>query len=212
VTTNASAPASLSIGVALAPSFACRGDSLADARAYEAAGCDSLWLEGAEDPWLAAAALAVVTTRLRLVVPAAEEDLATTAFARRAGTLLRLLPGRLVVSCRAVDLVRAVREAVRCPVYVSGSAAAAVPAAGADGVLLDSAEASAPGASRPARDVPVWLMCAPPGDRVAWRELRRRALASGAAGVVLPSTPRLLDLLRNPDRDDDRSDLKLAHG
>jgi hypothetical protein len=200
------------VGVALSPSFERRGEALADGRAYEAAGCDSLWLAGAEDPWLAAAALAVVTTRVRLVVPAAAEDLATAAFARRAATLLRLVQGRLAVCCGTVDLARSVREAMRCPVYLSARTAADEPPGGADGVLLDWAAATAQGASRPSSDVPTWLMCVPPGDRVAWRELRAQAVASGALGVVVPETPRLLDLLRNPDRDDGRSDLALAHG
>ena len=38
------------------------------------------------------------------------------------------------------------------------------------------------------------------------------ATAAGAAGVILPNDPRLIDLLRNPDIIEDRSDLKLSFG
>jgi len=34
----------------------------------------------------------------------------------------------------------------------------------------------------------------------------------GATGVIVPADPRLLDLVRNADVEDDRSDLTLAQG
>jgi hypothetical protein len=38
------------------------------------------------------------------------------------------------------------------------------------------------------------------------------AVADGTTGVIVPAGPRLLDLLRNADEEDDRSDLILAQG
>lgn len=209
-TTAAGASPLPAIGVVLSPSFERRGECFADARAYEAAGCDSLWLTGSEEPWLAAAALAVVTTRVRIVVPLAGEDLGTTAFTLRMATLQRLLPGRLAVRCETAGLVSAARTAVGCPVYGPAGEPAAGSAAGADAVVL-----AAEDAMRSAGLGPTWLVCGPLRDRAAWRELRerwRRDHVAGVVGFVFVETPRLLDLLRNPDRDDDRSDLALAHG
>jgi hypothetical protein len=58
-----------------------------------------------------------------------------------------------------------------------------------------------------------WLRAPFPEEgRAAWSELRAKAEADGFAGIVLPNDPRLLDLLRNPEVNDDRSDLKLAFG
>lgn len=51
----------------------------------------------------------------------------------------------------------------------------------------------------------------PVGQR-AWREARAAAAAEGATGIIVPSDPRLLDLLRNSDVVDDRSDLDMAVG
>jgi hypothetical protein len=42
--------------------------------------------------------------------------------------------------------------------------------------------------------------------------MRASAAESGATGIVLPNDPRLIDLLRNPDVVDDRSDLNIATG
>ena len=200
-------PAPLRIGVALAPAFERRGVSLADARAYDASGCDSLWLEGEEDPWLAAAVLATVTARVRLVVPVGADDVATAdALRRRAATLQRLAPGRVALWCADSGLLAGMRTALSLPVFCAVGAVADAPA-GADGVVVPEGTAGAPSAS-----AAVWLRCAPPADRAAWRPLLERCQRSGAAGIVVPETPRLLDLLRNPDRDNDRSDLVLAHG
>lgn len=57
-----------------------------------------------------------------------------------------------------------------------------------------------------------WIRSAFPDGLEAWRTLRGEATATGAAGIVIPNDPRVLDLLRNPDRVDDRSDLNLATG
>jgi Flp pilus assembly protein CpaB len=57
-----------------------------------------------------------------------------------------------------------------------------------------------------------WIQSVFPADRAAWREARATAAAAGAAGIVLPNDPRLIDLLRNPDQEDDRADLNIAVG
>ena len=57
-----------------------------------------------------------------------------------------------------------------------------------------------------------WKSLPLPESRQAWTELRAKHEADGVTGLVLPNDPRLLDLIRNPDVQDDRSDLKLAFG
>jgi hypothetical protein len=57
-----------------------------------------------------------------------------------------------------------------------------------------------------------WAICALPAGRAEWKTLRAEREAQGFAGLVLPNDPRLLDLVRNPDVEDDRQDLKLAFG
>ncbi len=57
-----------------------------------------------------------------------------------------------------------------------------------------------------------WRQLPFPASRAAWTELRAKHEADGLSGLVLPNDPRLLDLLRNPDVQEDRSDIKLAFG
>jgi hypothetical protein len=57
-----------------------------------------------------------------------------------------------------------------------------------------------------------WAICELPAGRAEWKTLRAERAAQGFAGIVLPNDPRLLDLVRNPDVEDDRSDIKLAFG
>jgi alkanesulfonate monooxygenase SsuD/methylene tetrahydromethanopterin reductase-like flavin-dependent oxidoreductase (luciferase family) len=57
-----------------------------------------------------------------------------------------------------------------------------------------------------------WSTCELPAGRAEWRKLRAERETQGFVGLVLPNDPRLLDLLRNPDVEDDRQDLKLAFG
>jgi hypothetical protein len=172
------APVTLRIGVALA----LRGDVgelFADAKAIEAAGADSLWVDGAEaDPYVMLAALAAVTWRVRLVATGAAE----AATAR--DTCARLARGRLV---SADDLAVADTD-----VEAAASFFAAM------------------GQARP--EIERWLRVGFPASRDAWNELRRGCTAAGATGIVLPNDPRLIDLLRNPDVVEDRSDLKLSFG
>ncbi len=85
-------PAVLLIGVRLTLA-ADAGELFADAKAVEAAGADSLWIDAADgDPYVALAALAAVTWRVRLVARGAPADVAARE------TCARLARGRLVVA------------------------------------------------------------------------------------------------------------------
>jgi hypothetical protein len=57
-----------------------------------------------------------------------------------------------------------------------------------------------------------WALCELPAGRAEWKTLRVDRAAQGFAGLVLPNDPRLLDLVRNPDVEDDRADMRLAFG
>ena len=149
-------PPALLIGVRLTPSGEA-GELFADAKAAEAAGADSLWIDAADgDPYVVLAALAAVTWRARLVARGAPADVAARE------TCARLARGRLVVAEELTD--------------------------------------------------ERWTESRFPASRAAWDELRTEGLAAGFTGVVLPNDPRLIDLLRNPDIVEDRSDLKLSFG
>jgi len=58
----------------------------------------------------------------------------------------------------------------------------------------------------------LWARVASPEGREHWRSMLAAAVADGTTGVIVPAGPRLLDLLRNADEEDDRSDLILAQG
>jgi hypothetical protein len=92
VTEAVPAPAVLLIGVRLTPAGDA-GELFADAKAVEAAGADSLWIDAVDgDPYVLLAALAAVTWRVRLVARGALADVAARE------TCARLARGRLVVS------------------------------------------------------------------------------------------------------------------
>ena len=62
-------------------------------------------------------------------------------------------------------------------------------------------------------DLEGWLEEPFPESKAAWRERLAEHDAKGTAGVILGMRPGLLDLLRNPDLEDDRAqDLQLAQG
>ena len=56
-----------------------------------------------------------------------------------------------------------------------------------------------------------WVAIAMPGDRDSWAAAMREHEAAGVTGVIVPWSPRLVDLLRNPEPDD-RSDLAMSTG
>jgi hypothetical protein len=93
-TPNATEPtrAALLIGVRLSATGDA-GELFADAKAIEAAGADSLWVDASDgDPYVALAALAAVTWRVRLVARGAPSDIAARE------TCANLARGRLVVA------------------------------------------------------------------------------------------------------------------
>lgn len=93
-TPNATEPtrAALLIGVRLSANGDA-GELFADAKAIEAAGADSLWIDAADgDPYVALAALAAVTWRVRLVARGATVNNAARM------TCANLARGRLVVA------------------------------------------------------------------------------------------------------------------
>jgi len=154
VTDAAPAPALL-IGVRLVPTGD-PGELFADAKAIEAAGADSLWIDAADAaPYVVLAALAAVTWHVRLVARGAAEDVAARE------TCARLARGRLLIAEETGER---------------------------------------------------WTESAFPASRADWDELRRASSEAGVSGVILPNDPRLIDLLRNPDVVEDRSDLKLSFG
>jgi hypothetical protein len=161
----------MKIGVELRLGGTDAAELLADARAFEAAGADSLWViaRDDQDPWILAAALAASTWRARLVVLDAVERPQSRA------TLDRLSRGRLAVAERS-----------------------------GDATLVTAAEADSP--------TERWTHSEMPAGRAEWKATRAEREAQGFAGIVLPNGPRVLDLVRNPDIEDDRQDLKLAFG
>jgi alkanesulfonate monooxygenase SsuD/methylene tetrahydromethanopterin reductase-like flavin-dependent oxidoreductase (luciferase family) len=228
----------LKIGVRLSRQFEDAGEYLADARALDAAGVDSLWLDDhGYDPWLVVAWLAAVTGRARLVVPVAAREVqgqvqGPEPLRARVETLDRLSRGRAALTvpggAAEADVVAALIEVARrargCViVQVSTEQQARVAARLADGLVgfdesLDAFTATVKPIARwrerdgPSSPFELWASMKMPGDREEWRQMLDAYQAAGASGVIVPADPRLLDLLRNSDEDDDRSDLTLAQG
>ena len=150
----AETPPELRIGVRFALS-ADPGELFADARAVEAAGADSIWVDARDcDPYVLLAAFTAVTWRVRLFAVGARD-------ASGRATCERLARGRL-------------------------------------SVFEELGEK--------------WAVVPFPSGRDEWRKMRQAARDQGTVGIVVPNDPRLIDLLRNPDVDDDRSDLNIAVG
>jgi alkanesulfonate monooxygenase SsuD/methylene tetrahydromethanopterin reductase-like flavin-dependent oxidoreductase (luciferase family) len=223
----------LKIGVLLPCRFDDTGDYLADARALDSAGVDSLWLDnGGYEPWLVLAALATVTGQSRLVAPLTVADgAAAAALDLRMATLAQLSRGRTVLSIgQAVkaDGVEALialarRSGSRVILDVASERHASLAARLADGLVGfdDSPEllqTTVPAIRRLREEAKLpepfesWSRIKVPDDREQWQRTLREYEAAGAYGIIVPADPKLLDLLRNVDGDDDRSDLQLAQG
>jgi alkanesulfonate monooxygenase SsuD/methylene tetrahydromethanopterin reductase-like flavin-dependent oxidoreductase (luciferase family) len=222
------------IGVLLPGRFTDSGDYLADARALDAAGVDSLWVaEDALDPWMVLAGVAAVTGRARLAAPVSVLDAAAPdALARRMATLERLSRGRLLAAVTAAarpaeteGLIACARRAGPGPVLLQGAGdgQSLIGARLADGLVAVVEEPKqCHAAFDHARDrrtrekltapFELWTRVPAPDGREQWRALRDAAAAVGATGIIVPADPRLLDLLRNGDEEEDRSDLTLSQG
>jgi len=220
----------LKIGVRLPRRFDDSGDYLADARAMDSAGADSLWLDAeGYDPWLLLAGMATITGRVRLVVPVSSADVrAPQDLNAKVATLSRLSRGRtalavpgLAEGSAGVDAVIELARRAQCCVIVE--TASDRRAGLADGVVGagESAERFRAAVEPVTRfreragltgPFELWAGIKMPDDRETWRRLRREYEDAGATGIIVPSDPRLLDLLRNGDEEEDRSDLGLAQG
>lgn len=221
----------MKIGVLLPARFMDSGDYLADARALDAAGVDSLWMpDDGFDPWLVLAGIAAVTGRTRLAISVAAGD-ASDELARRMTTLDRLSRGRVLTTVvPAVEpagteaLIARARCGGLAPVLLQAASGghAVVGARHADGLVATLEPAQCHAAFDQARDrrqrdrltapFELWTRVARLGGRERWRDVLAAATAVGATGLIVPADPGLLDLLRNADEEDDRSDLTLAQG
>lgn len=216
----------LKVGVLLPSHFEDAGDFLADARALDAAGADSLWIDGdGHEPWMVLAAIASVTGRVRLVAPvsAARAGAPLDADVR---TLDRLSRGRLMLKVDGAslpDLLKSTTKPDRRQVQVVVEAKEGEGAASRDllanGLVFACSspascramrEAMAHGDRIPAREL--WTLLPSPQDRAEWSLALREYEEAGATGVLVPSGPRLLDMIRNAGEDEDRSDLSLSQG
>jgi len=224
----------LKIGVQLPGRFGDAGDYLADARALDAAGADSLWLDdGPSDPWLLLAGIAAVTGRARLVAPLRTPDGDVPAdVALRMSTLDRLSRGRLVLRLIECSTPRAlsstmgrVRECGAWPVVLEWPGGAQEGAArlcqgmiGPEGPATSwgsafaSISQSRGAGAQPPAPFEGWARIPSPEGREHWRQMLGDYEAAGATGVIVRADPRLVDILRNADEDEDRSDLTLAQG
>jgi alkanesulfonate monooxygenase SsuD/methylene tetrahydromethanopterin reductase-like flavin-dependent oxidoreductase (luciferase family) len=221
----------LKIGVRLPSRFEDSGDYLADARAMDAAGVDSLWLDdNGYDRWLLMAAIAAVTGRARLVAPLTlAPGESTAALTTRVATLSRLsrkratlLIGHAGADSALGDLVTLARSVEhRVMVEIANERQARLAARLADGVVSDDAPEQLKPALEALRHeretagtepLEVWARVKMPNDREGWRRLHQEYEDAGATGLVVPLDPRLLDQIRNGDEEDDRSDLQLAQG
>lgn len=214
------------VSIELGTDLADVGDLLADAQAYDAAGADTLWLVPAAglDPWPILGAIAALTHRARIGTTCAlPGDGRIEALCR---TVSRLSRGRLVLALDgAADAVASFQRGWRGEARPRLFAVAPDPDSAAraatamDGLVhsgdLESA-AAVIASARAARSEPdgleCWMRVSLPADRVDWGAVCAGYAALGATGVILPRSPRSLDLLRNPDAIDDRSDLRVAQG
>jgi alkanesulfonate monooxygenase SsuD/methylene tetrahydromethanopterin reductase-like flavin-dependent oxidoreductase (luciferase family) len=198
------------VAVRLTPEHDRLGEWLADASAFDAAGADAIWLElGGDsglDPLAVVAALAVVTSRSRLVLSVDGVGLSSQAEARALDTVRRLSNDRLTLLVGADRCDEVVAAVPGVPVLARTAVPAGEPA---DRVGLGFVEAEA---RRETGGTERWLSAPAPEDRESWRQTCTGAAAREAAGVVVDAEPILLDILRNPNPSGDRRDLNVASG
>jgi hypothetical protein len=216
----------LKIGVLLPGDAGQLGEFLADARALDTAGAHALWLdEGAQDPWMLAAALATVTSRARLGVSVGP-GIDVAAHAPRLRTLDQLSRGRaeLRLTAASADPACSLARAVdRCRLFGQANEAGWPKLNGlTDGLVLSGREpdedrirlshARAQVGGRASTPLECWIEIKLPDSQASWRQALAAYEAAGADGLLVPLDARLVDLLRRFDEEDDRSDLTLAQG
>jgi hypothetical protein len=186
------------VAVRLTPEHDRLGEWLADASAFDAAGAEAIWVElGGDselDPLALVAALAVVTSRSRLVLSVDAVDLASGGLARALDTVRRLSHDRLTLLATADRRGEIVDVVPDVPVLARGTGS------------VEAEGRSEAGATER------WLSAPAPQDRASWLETCTGAAAREAAGVVVDAEPILLDILRNPTPSGDRRDLHIAQG
>ncbi|HYY82426.1 MAG TPA: hypothetical protein VFD04_25055 [Actinomycetes bacterium] len=191
--------AAVKVGVVLARQPDELGEWLADATAFEAAGAHALWVDPAPesrlDPLALLSALAAVTFRALLVAVPGADDRPPEALGRTLATIGRLSHGRLALAGDPAGVERLAALAPGCAAFrrLPGEP-------GGFERLVEGDEAER------------WVAVPPPDGRGAWRATLAGAADGGAAGLLVPAGPRLLDILRNPREPEDRQDLHLAQG
>lgn len=222
----------LNIGVQLPVQIPDVGETLADARALEAAGVDSIWIDRRcqQDPWLLLASIATLTSRVRLAVPVSVPDTSLPeAFARKLATLDQLSRGRAIVKIEAGvppdSIIELARQVGRVAVVLDAEdeTSYAPQARRVDGFAHrgETPQVSEAvfrriverrrenGVNSPCE---LWVHIDLPTGREGWRRALSGCEAAGVSGVIVPFGARLLDMLRRPDEEDDRSDLVVAQG
>src|SRR5437867_53193 len=182
----------MKVGVLFPSRFEDPGEFLADARAMETAGVDSVWLHDHDDgldPLLMLASIAAVTSQLRLgVIPQSPSPQAGASQAKSpsplAGESQAKSPSPLVGEGRGGGFDQ--------------RRIATLQRLSRNRIAESSAER--------------WQRVEVPADRDAWAAALERAERDGAHGVLVRSDPRLLVIVRHPDDAIDRSDLILAQG
>jgi hypothetical protein len=163
------------------------GELLADVSALDAAGAYAVLVEGSDAEALVVLAAAAAVTRHVKVGCVRGDAFAAGAFA----ALNRISGDRALVFARDGGVAHYRADAVIVAGRQPGEH-------GAQAQRLAPAE--------------VWAEVAAPPDRRGWVEMLAAYENAGAHGVVVRWDPRLIDLLRNPDADDDRSDLQMSTG
>lgn len=202
----------LKIGVRLPCPVDDIGEHLADVRALEAAGVDSIWLDRGptpgQDPWMVLAAAAVITGRVGLGISIVPTDLrATEILTQRLVALQHLSRGRGMVRIEFASPSESLDECIALVRRACGDGLPVLLEAAAFPRALEVRQGE--GANAPPE---LWAEVAEPDSRASWKEARRACDEKGATGVIVPFGPRLLDILRRPDEEDDRSDLFVAQG
>jgi len=145
------------------------------------------------------------------------EFLADVAALETAGAYAQLIEGSDPVSLVVLGAIAAATHRVQVG-CVMGEALSAEACAALDRISGGRAMVFARGEAperftvQGVEPAEAWVQIAMPVDRIAWRETLAAQAAAGVAGLIVQWDPRLIDLLRNPDADDDRSDLQMSTG
>jgi len=174
------------------------GDYLANVTALEAAGAEAIWVDDtAVEPWVMLGALAALTHRVGLGCMLTSMDRWPAAQLGGAAAALQTLSrGRLAVGLPPDGVLEDQLAALR-----------------ATGVRIFSSQAGAADRLSVATgaSAETWAVIAAPSDREDWNATIGANDSAGIAGVIVPWSDRLIDLLRNPEPDD-RSDLLVSTG